>query len=133
VKEQRLFSELDTYISGDADPGLFLIEGKLMKGVSFETAEKAILEELEFLKNNPIDSRELTKVLNKTETNVRFGDLSLLNRAMKLAFAEFLGDITLANTEIDHYQAVNTETLLNVAKTMFVESNCSTLYYHAKS
>jgi predicted Zn-dependent peptidase len=133
VKEQRLFSELDTYISGDADPGLFLIEGKLMKGVSFETAEKAILEELEFLKNNPIDSRELTKVLNKTETNVRFGDLSLLNRAMKLAFAEFLGDITLANTEIDHYQAVSTETLLNVAKTMFVESNCSTLYYHAKS
>ncbi|MBP7512056.1 MAG: insulinase family protein [Bacteroidia bacterium] len=132
VKEERLFSELDTYISGDADPGLFLIEGKLMKGVTFEVAEKAILEELEYLKNNKIEEKELTKVLNKTETNIQFGDLSLLNRAMKLAFAAFLGDIELANTEIDHYRAVTNETLLGVAKTMFVETNCSTLYYHAK-
>jgi len=132
VKERHLFSELDTYISGDADPGLFLIEGKLMKGVSFEVAELAILEELEFLKNNPIDPNELTKVLNKTETNIRFGDLSLLNRAMKLAFAEFLGDLSLANTEIDHYLSVTTDSLLEVSKSMFVESNCSTLYYHAK-
>jgi zinc protease len=94
--------------------------------------KRAILEELEYLKNNKIEEKELTKVLNKTETNIQFGDLSLLNRAMKLAFAAFLGDIELANTEIDHYRAVTNETLLGVAKTMFVETNCSTLYYHAK-
>jgi zinc protease len=132
VKEKRLFSELDTYISGDADPGLFLIEGKLSKGVSFETAESAILEELELFKSELVSEKELTKVINKTETNIQFGDISLLNRAMKLAFAAFLGDINLANTEIDHYLAVNPETLQKVAKNMLVEENCSTLYYHAK-
>lgn len=132
VKEKRLFSELDTYISGDADPGLFLIEGKLMKGITFEAAEAAIHEELEYLKNNLIGETELTKVQNKTETNVRFGDVSVLNRAMKLAFAEFLGDISLVNTEIDQYLKVRPETLQNVAKNMFTDTNCSTLYYHAK-
>ncbi len=133
VKEKRLFSELDTYISGDADPGLFLIEGKLMKGVDFETAEAAILEEIEFLKNNLISENELTKVINKTETNVCFGDMNVLNRAMKLAFAEFLGDIELVNTEIGHYLNVTPEMLQEVAKNMLIENNCSTLYYHAKS
>ena len=132
VKEKRLFSEIDTYISGDADPGLFLIEGKLMKGVSFEVAENAINEELEFLKNNLINEIELTKVINKTETNIRFGDVNILNRAMKLAFAEFLGDIDLVNTEIEKYLKVSPKSLQMVAKKMFKESNCSTLYYHAK-
>ncbi len=132
VKEKRYFSELDTYISGDTDPGLFLIEGKLSKGITFDMAEQAINEELEFLKNNLIGSNELTKVQNKTETNVRFGDVSVLNRAMKLAFAEFLGDISLVNTEIDQYLKVNPEMLQHVAKKMFVDTNCSTLHYHAK-
>ncbi|MDP1727405.1 MAG: pitrilysin family protein [Bacteroidota bacterium] len=132
VKEKRLFSELDTYISGDADPGLFLIEGKLMKGISFETAENAIKEELEYLKTHLIGETELTKVQNKTETNVRFGDVNVLNRAMKLAFAEFLGNIELVNTEIDEYLKVTPALLQDIAKNMFVENNCSTLYYHAK-
>jgi len=111
---------------------LFLIEGKLIKGVTFEQAEAAIMEELEFLKSHPIEENELTKVINKTETNILFGDISVLNRAMKLAFAEFLGDSELVNTEIDHYLNVTPETLLETAKSMFNESNCSTLYYHAK-
>jgi hypothetical protein len=51
---------------------------------------------------------------------------------MKLAFASFLGDINLANTEIDHYLAVTPESLQMVAKNMLVAENCSTLYYHAK-
>jgi zinc protease len=132
VKEMRLFSELDTYISGDTDPGLFLIEGKLSKGISFEMAEAAIEEALTEFKNLGVDQKELTKVLNKTETNIQFGDISLLNRAMKLAFAAFLGDINLANTEIDKYLDVSPEMLQNIAKNMLIEENCSTLYYHAK-
>jgi len=132
VKELGLFSELDTYISGDVDPGLFLIEGKLMKDVDFETAEVAILKELEFLKSEGVTKVELEKVQNKTETNIHFGDVNVLNRAMKLAFASFLGDISLVNTEVYSYLQVNTKTLQEVAKNMFREENCCTLYYHAK-
>ncbi len=87
---------------------------------------------MEFLKANLISETELTKVQNKNETNVRFGDVSVLNRAMKLAFAEFLGDIELVNTEISHYLSVSPEKLQDIAKKMFTDTNCSTLYYHAK-
>ncbi|MBC7745762.1 MAG: insulinase family protein [Flavobacterium sp.] len=132
VKERRLFSELDTYISGDTDPGLFLVEGKLMKGIDFAVAEAAILEELEIIKSTKVNKDELIKVLNKTETNVHFGDVSVLNRAMKLAFAEFLGDIGLVHSEVEQYFKVTPELMQSVAKKMFVETNCSTLYYHAK-
>jgi zinc protease len=132
VKDLGLFSELDTYISGDVDPGLFLIEGKLMNGVSFETAENAIISELGTLIENGISANELKKVQNKTETNIHFGDVSVLNRAMKLAFAAFLGDIELVNTEVGSYLRVSQESLQKVAKNMFREENCSTLYYHAK-
>jgi zinc protease len=133
VKENSIFIELDTYISGDVDPGLFLIEGKLQKDVSFLEAEKALEEQLNLLFTNGITETELTKVINKTETNIYFGDVNILNRAMKLAFAKFLGDTELVNTEIASYKKVTTENIQETAKAMFVESNCSTIYYKAKN
>jgi predicted Zn-dependent peptidase len=39
VQEKRMFSELDAYITGDIEPGLFVISGKLMKGIKPEDAE----------------------------------------------------------------------------------------------
>ena len=133
VKENSIFSELDTYITGDVDPGLFLIEGKLQKDVSFQEAEKALDEQINILITNGITEIELTKVVNKTETNIYFGDVNILNRAMKLAFAKFLGDTELVNTEITSYKSVTTKNLQETAKSMFIETNCSTIYYQAKN
>ncbi len=133
VKEQAIFSEIDAYISGDVDPGLFLIEGKLQKGISFEQAENAIQTELNKLIVNNISAEELTKVINKTETNILFGDVNILNRAMKLAFAKFMGDIELVNTEIISYQSVTVDQIRMTARNMFREENCSTIYYKSKT
>ena len=133
VKEQAIFSEIDAYISGDVDPGLFLIEGKLQKGISFEQAENAIQTELNKLIVNNLGADELTKVINKTETNILFGDVNILNRAMKLAFAKFMGDIELVNTEIISYQSVTVDQIRTTATNMFREENCSTIYYKSKT
>jgi predicted Zn-dependent peptidase len=133
VKEQAIFSEIDAYISGDVDPGLFLIEGKLQKGISFEQAENAIQTELNKLIVNNISADELTKVINKTETNILFGDVNILNRAMKLAFAKFMGDLELVNTEIISYQSVTVDQIRTTATNMFREENCSTIYYKSKT
>lgn len=133
VKENSIFSELDTYITGDVDPGLFLIEGKLQKDVSFQEAEKALDEQINILITNGITEIELTKVVNKTETNIYFGDVNILNRAMKLAFAKFLGNTELVNTEIASYKSVTTKNLQETTKSMFIETNCSTIYYQAKN
>ena len=55
IKKRQLFSELNAFISGDTDAGLFVVTGKLMKGTGFETAEKAIDDELYKMCNETAD------------------------------------------------------------------------------
>lgn len=131
VKEQRLFSELDCYISGDVEAGLFMIEGKLMNGIALSVADKAIENCLKEAIET-ISETELEKVKNKTETTIRFNETSVLNRAMKLAYCEMLGDIELANTEAEQYLAVNHKDLIEVGRKILVPENCSTIYYKSK-
>lgn len=130
VKENPLFSELDTYISGDAEPGLFIIEGKLHNHVDFSTAEQALAKEIDRFFNGKLQKGELEKVKNKTETNIRFGDANLLNRAMKLAFAEYLGDADLVNQEVNNYLKVSEEDIMRVGSSIIKPEKCNTLYYH---
>lgn len=129
VKNKNLFSELDAYISGDVEAGLLMIEGKLSKGVNMEIAENAILGILEEFKNSGVSETELTKIKNKSETNIRFNDMTVLNKAMKLAYAWVLGDVELVNTEADSYLKVSETDIKNIANKILVPTNCSTLYY----
>ncbi len=131
VKEKSLFSEIDAYISGDAEPGLFMIEGKILPQVSIEDAETAIREVISDLIKTGISETELKKVQNKTETNIRFGDVNILNRAMKLAYAEYLGDIELVNKEIDLYLEIDVEYMKEEISKTLQENNCSTIIYQA--
>lgn len=129
VKNKNLFSELDAYISGDVEAGLLMIEGKLSKGVNMEIAENAILSILEEFKNSGVSETELTKIKNKSETNIRFNDMTVLNKAMKLAYAWVLGDVELVNKEADSYLKVSETDIKNIANKILVPTNCSTLYY----
>ncbi len=132
VKKQNLFSELDVYISGDVEEGLLVIEGRLTKCVNMLDAEKSILNELERFKLEGVSADELQKVKNKTETNIRFNNMTALSKAMKLSYCELLGNIELANTEAEDYLAVSAEDIALSATTLLIENNCSTLYYYSK-
>ena len=133
VMKQKLFSEINAYITGDLDKGLFIIEGKLSEGTTMESAEKAILFEINKLCLKKPDISELEKVQNKVEASLVFSEISVLNKAMSLAFAELLGDASMVNSEIDKYKKVTPEMIKKQAKNIFKESNCSTLYYLAKT
>lgn len=131
VKGKQLFSSISCSHTGSIDEGLLVIEGKLIKGRSIEEGEEAILEELEKMKNEEIASTELEKVKNKTESMLAFEDLSLMNRANSLANYELLGDADLMNKELEFYQAVTAKEIQQVCKDIFVNTNCSTLYYRS--
>jgi zinc protease len=132
LKKQKLFSEIDCYQSGDFEAGLLIIEGKLIKGVTHEQAREAIETLLNELIENGISQNELDKVKNKTETNIRFNDMGVLNKAMKLAYAEYYGNTELANTEINEYLKVGIDDIRKAAISCLKSSNCNILYYHAK-
>ncbi len=117
---------------GDLDPSLVVAEGKLVKGVSFEEAEKALDEEIAKLVNEPVDERELNKVRQKAESGLVFGEMNYDNRALTLAYFEMLGDASLTNQQVNRYRNVTTESIKQTAAEIFRESNSSVLYYSAK-
>ncbi len=133
VKEHNLFSDINAYITGDIDEGLFVITGRLFRNTSFDVAERAINDELETIKNKSIDGYELEKVKNKFESNFKFGEANPLDKAMNLAFYELLGNANDINLEVERYREVTAEKVKEVASDIFNETNCSTLYYKAKS
>jgi predicted Zn-dependent peptidase len=133
VKKKKLFSNIECYHFGSLDNGLLAIEGKLVKGIKMEDAEKAVEDELEKIKGEHVSETELQKVKNKTESTIAFEDMTVMNRANSLAFYELLGDAELMNQELERYNAVTTDDILNEAQNIFREENSSTLYYYSNS
>ncbi len=132
VKEQQLFSNIDCYHFGSLDAGLVCIDGKLVKGISAQTAEQAVQTELKQLVEEKVSEKELQKVINKTESTILFEDMSVMSRANSLAFYELLGDAQLMNTELEKYQAITAEELRSESERIFDERNSNTLYYLAQ-
>lgn len=130
-KEQELFSTIDAFISGTVDPGLFIIEGKTMPGISMEKAKKAIKLELDMLKNDLISEQELSKLKNSVESSLLYSEVSVLNKAISLAYFEVLGDADMINIEAERYHNVTAEDIRNAAQQVFREENCSEVLYEA--
>lgn len=128
-KEQELFSTIDAYISGTIDPGLVIIEGKPMPGVSIDYAREAIVKELYKVIDQPIPEDELEKIRNKTLSSLIYSEVSCLNKAITLAYFELLGDSDLINTEVDRYQEVTSSDIQRIAALAFDENNCCELLY----
>jgi zinc protease len=129
VKEQQLFSNIECHHFGSTDNGLVVIEGKLVKGVKMEEAEKAVEKELDRMKNELVSSTELQKVKNKTESMLAFEDMSVMSRAASLAYYEILGDASLMNTELEKYALVTADDILQESRNIFRETNSNTIYY----
>ena len=132
VKEERLFTELDAYISGDHDPGLFLVSGKLSQQVSIEQAQKAIWLELEKLQHDLVSATELEKVKNKLEANHVYSQMNYLNMAQELATFENIGYAGLINEQLDIYRSITPSDLMQTSRKIFLRENCSQLNYLAK-
>lgn len=129
LKERRMFSQIDAYITANIDPGLLVIEGRPAEGVTPDAALAAIWEELNELKKQPIDARELQKIQHRFESTVVFSETSVLNKAQNLAFYELLDHAELMNEEVATYLAVSTADLHRAANHLFQERNSATLIY----
>lgn len=132
IKDQELFSELNAYVMGDFDKGLFVISGKIPPGVKMEDAEKGIKSQLQIICKELVSADELQKCKNKVESSVTFSETDVLTKATNLAISELLGDASLINQEIEKYNAVTAEMVRDQACKILDENNCSTLYYLSK-
>lgn len=133
VKEKELFSEINAFVSGDVDPGLIIIGGKVMEGVNPDDADRAIEEAIENLKNEHVSEQELTKLRNKFVSNLMLSHTNVLNKAMALSYYEMLGKASLINDEMEQYNSITSADIANTANEIFCNSNCSTLFYLAEN
>ena len=131
VKGKKMFSELNAFVTGDLDHGLFIISGKLNNGFTRLEVETEIQHELDKLKTESVDNNELEKVKNKVEANLVYSNLSVLNKAMYLGYYEMLGDASMWSKEADMYNSVSRENIQETAKALFNNSNRNTLFYQA--
>lgn len=129
VKKQKLFTDISAFLTGEIEEGLFVITGKILKGVDIKIAEKSLNKELSKLIKHQLEESELQKVKNKVEAALVFSEVSILNKVINLAHMELLGDADLINQEVKNYAKVTTQQIKDVASTIFDKNNCSTLYY----
>jgi len=132
-KDQKLFNQIDAYVTGSLDPGLLVVEGKPLDSVSLEQGKAAIWKELEILKSEKIAEVELQKYKNKFESSIIFSEMSILNKAINLSFYEVLGDANLINQETEKFLNVTVDDIYRVANEVLTEENCSELYYRKQT
>jgi predicted Zn-dependent peptidase len=133
VREKKLFSNVQAYMLGDLDKSLVVAEGKLVKGVTYEAAEAALDEEINKLVQEDISQKELSKVRQKAEAGVIFGEMNHDNRALNLAYFEMIGDAALVNSQVSAYRNVSAGQLRDTAGQVFRNENSSVLYYASKN
>lgn len=129
VVEQKLFTEINAFISGDDDAGLFIVMGKYCDGISLEQGEEAIWQELNSVCENPVSEQELRKMKNKNEASATFSNMKILDKAMNLAYYAHLGEPDRINKEREFYNSVTIRDLQQAAEQMFHLDCHSVLYY----
>jgi predicted Zn-dependent peptidase len=132
-KDKALVHEINAYILGSLDEGLFIVSGKLMPGKTFEDLDTALWEVLETFKNTLISTPDLNRLRMKGKTSKAFQEQGLLNRAMNLSFFELLGDANGINEEEAIYNAIEASHLQDYAKSLFNPNNCSRLFIASES
>ena len=129
IKNQKIFSHVDAYVTGTIDPGLFMLEGKLNESHNVEEGEEALLRELELIRKGEFADAELVKVKNKMESSIIFSETNILSIAMNMAFFEYLGDPDWINVETEFYNKVTRDDIIRVANDLFLEHRKNVLVY----
>ena len=124
VREQQLAPNVSAGRDGAVGPGLFRVIGTVAPGKTAEALEAAIYEEIERVKNGPIEDWEIEKARNNAKRGVVGGLTSSLQRAMQLAeFAASFGDTNLINQRVDRIVKVTAADVQRVARTYLVPEN----------
>lgn len=129
VRQKKLFSEINAYVTSDVDPGLIILHGKLMKDVDIRHAEESVNKVIDTLKRSCPPPLEMEKVRNRYESSNVFANTNILNKAMNLAFYELIGNPDLINDEVDIYKKIDSMMVTEAARKYLDPSNCSILYY----
>ena len=124
VRELQLAPNVNAGRDSAAGPGLFRVSATLVPGKTVESLEAAVYQEIDRVKNGPIEDWEIEKARNNAKRAVVGGLTSSLQRAMQLAaFAGTFGDVNLINQRVDRIMKVTVADVQRAARTFLVTEN----------
>lgn len=101
------------------DPNLFWFFATGQTGQAPETLERALMREVERLKEEPVSETELERAKNQIEASFVYRQDSVYSRASLLARFELIGGWRLERAFVPAIRAVTAEDLRRVARTYF--------------
>jgi zinc protease len=106
------------------DPNLFYAVAIVQPGHTPAEAERALIEEFEKLKRDPVAATELQRAKNQFARDYILGRESNREKALHLAHAAVIhNDITTADGEFDIFTGITVADVQRVARTYFNDAN----------
>lgn len=123
------FTEVDASIIGSDEPGFLMLNSKLANNDS-QSVDKAIdmmMREVQKLVEGDVSEYELTRTINRFESNYMFSSMGFMAKAQSLANYEMHHEDI--NGIVERYRSVKVEDVTRVAQKIFDLSQSSTLIY----
>jgi zinc protease len=128
-KEKLICSTIDCYITGTIDPGLIIVESKINQGHTIEEAETEFWKIIDELLHHPVSDHTWEKHMNKNESAYLFSQLGVINQALNLSYAEWLGNPDLIYNELENYKQLTKNKIQDSIAKYFQQDRCCGLYY----
>lgn len=123
------FTEVDASIIGSDEPGFMMLNCKLTENddASINKAESLIMNEVQRLVDGEVSDYELTRTINRFESNFMFSSMGFMAKAQSLA--NYVMHNEDVNDVVNRYRKVTIEDIARVAREIFVLEKSSTLIY----
>nr|MDQ2730960.1 insulinase family protein [Armatimonadota bacterium] len=120
-------AEANDYGLRDAD--LISLTAEAQPGHTNPELEKALLDEVEKLKTQPISAEELTRAIRQAEAGYIFGKDSVQQQGQELGENAMKGDWRFGETYLEHLRKVTAADVQRVAQKYLVERNRTVGYF----
>ncbi|MBI5739514.1 MAG: insulinase family protein [Nitrospirae bacterium] len=122
IDQKRVALSADaSYSSLEKYPTLFYLDATALPGKAIDEVEKALYEEIERIKNEPPDEKEVRKAKNQIEAGFLMAQDSIFFQARLIAMFEMLGDWRLKDKYFEGIRKVTPQDVQRVAQKYLVE------------
>ncbi len=132
IIKKKIFFSINSYITDNIESGLFIIKGKILSGIDIEMAYKAIINEMEKIKEFGINIYQIQKAKNKIKFTYIMSLINITEKAFYLALFEMIKNANSYNDYINKYDFIDNNDIKKIAKNIFKRNNSSVLYYTKK-
>lgn len=129
LMKTNLFTEVDASISGSEEPGYLMLSAKLRDNSenTIAQAQEAMINQAISLTDGSLTEYELTRAINRYESNYTFGSINFLAKAQALALSEMHDEDI--NSIVPRYRSVTVDDIVKTTRLIIDPQRTSTLIY----